>query len=46
MPLIKIDILAERTEVLKYLNYSHLVEMNDKWNTLSLPNDYTLFLKM
>jgi len=42
-PLTKIDLLAKRTEVLKNLNYSHLVERNEKWKALSLPDDYTLF---
>ena len=42
-PLTKIDLLEKRTEVLKDLNYSHLVERNEKWKVLSAPEDYSPF---
>jgi len=42
-PLTKIDLLEKRTEVLKNLNYSHLVERNEKWKALSSPKDYSPF---
>lgn len=42
-PLTKIDLLEKRTEVLKNLNYSHLVDRNEKWKAISSPKDYAPF---
>ena len=42
-PLTKIDLLENRTEALKNLNYSHLVDRNEKWKALSSPKDYLPF---
>lgn len=42
-PLTKIDLLEKRTEALKNLNYSHLVDRNEKWKALSSPKDYLPF---
>jgi len=42
-PMSKIDLLEKRTEVLKNLHYSHLVQRNEKWKAISSPKDYSLF---
>jgi len=42
-PMSKIDLLEKRTEVLKYLDYSHLVERNKQWKAISSSKDYSPF---